>query len=401
MALTSPAADLSLRVWVLLDQRPWLKAAVLFAVVCTCSHLILIEQAYADDGGQNASMRTFLMPVLGITDTHGVPIESYSSLPLDYGNATHLPRMVRSAILAILWTIYAFGAFLLIACVDFIVGFEWVDWLTAPFTLVASSLHDFAFQVGLPTTLLMLTGVSIAIAAATGRYASGVIQLVKASTIFAILAVFFVAPISALTAGSDDPFATSSSYGSQLGSGLVSEDGKIPEDPDTNPVSGPLVDLLLRTPALAISFGSNVSAQCLDVFDDTAKSTGDDEAIRQAVTDCDPDAKAANETDSWVALGALMMFWLSSAGVLAILAVFTFFILKDTVLALLSVLGAIINGIIALGPGVTAATAFVRSALNIALCVAMIGIYTALLTVSIGVVNLVIGLTAGFLARII
>ncbi|MBD4386288.1 hypothetical protein GUH10_31490, partial [Xanthomonas citri pv. citri] len=87
------------------------------------------------------TLGTYWLPLGDVTDSHGVPVDQYTELPLDYGQSVYVTRQIRGVLMRIAWMGYTLVTYAVLALCDFILSLEWLDWVLAPLTLLANSLQ--------------------------------------------------------------------------------------------------------------------------------------------------------------------------------------------------------------------------------------------------------------------
>ncbi|WP_146070556.1 hypothetical protein, partial [Arthrobacter sp. 08Y14] len=268
----------------------------------------------ADEEAQTPSLHTYWLPLGGITDAHGVPVGQYTTLPLDYGQSIYVTRQIRGLIMRFAWMIYTVSVYAILALCNFILSLGWVDWILSPFILLANTIQGLMDQTGIVGLGIFIAALTISWGLLRGKMGAAILEI-------AIVAVF-VGLVSSPIANPSDQIkswiGTSSDYGTEAGSAAVSgtEEGA---EASANPVSGQIVDIAVRTPALMLSFGSNLEGDsCSSTWDDKAKAGEDAEGLRKAVLGCNGDLKKANETDGFDIFAFLVMFSISTGGLLAL-----------------------------------------------------------------------------------
>lgn len=334
MNTTATAEELSLQLWKWLTLHPKTKTLLLITALCTICNFINIETALAEDGGQ--SVKTMYLPVDHITDSHGVPISSYVQLPLDYGNATHPMRSARAFVISLLWSIYVMATFIMISTVDFIVGLSWLDWILSPLILLANSVQVTTAKLIIIPTALTLSALAGAILWMRGHKSTALIEVSVAVLISAFAASPIANPINYFT-GNNGAIQQSAEYGTEIGNVLTSNE----ENTNASPISAPIIDVTLRTPAQVLSFGKKLDGECEVTFNEKATAGEEPEDIRKAINKCDDVAKANNETDSLIVLAFFFVFAVGFVGLWLIVLVLLFFILKDALFAALNAINVI------------------------------------------------------------
>lgn len=370
-----PAQDALLRAWIWLAQHPKLRIALAVAIVCTISSFINETTAGAAEDVNGAGSRdTFFFPLGGVTDSHGVGVDKYTTLPLDYGRATYPQRLIRGILMRIVWMGYTLCIFSILSLCRFILDFGWLDWLLSPFILLANTLSGILEQTGIVGLGVAVSALVISIAWLRGRMGTGIIQLVMVGLVLGLIST----PMGNPSAHIKSWVSTASDYGTEAGNATVKAGSGTEATKD--PVSGQIVDLALRRPYLTMSFGSDLEGdKCSSQFDDKAKGKTDAEGIRKSVLGCDSKFKSANETDTYDIFAVWAMFALATNGLLTLIVVFITFILKDAIMAAFGAVNVVLRAHLAVFPG-GARQSFFNSLLQVVVNVVMIGVYIWMLT---------------------
>lgn len=383
----TPAQDALWRAWIWLQTHRKTRFALIVAAVCTVCSLMNVTLAMADDGQKSqGSFGTYFLPLDEVTDSHGVHLDKYTELPLDYGQGTYIHRIIRGAFMRLAWTIYTVVVYLVLAMAKFILDMTWVDWLLSPLILLSNAVHQILSQIGLLGLGIAVSALVIGWAVVRGRTGAAFVEAALVAVVIGVAATPIAQPASHIK----DWVTVSSSYGKEAGTATVSASNK-GQDVAKDPVSGQLVDLTVRRPALILSFGSDLNGdKCAQTFDDEGKKGTDAEGIRKAVLRCNDGLKGANETDSAVIFAFLFMFWVSTGGLLTVVGVFIVFIIKDVLLAGLGSVNVVLRAHLAVFPG-SARKAFVNAVLQVLVNVVLVGGYIWLLSVYLWLIKVITG----------
>lgn len=372
----------TISVW--LKVHPKTRYAITFAVICTICYFILEGTAWADTESR-ISARTFYLPLEGVTDTHGVPIWRYLELPTDPGNGpTYIMRSIRHFVASLLWTIYSFAIALGIGMAEWIISFEWLSWIAAPFELVANGVSDLIDAWMLIPLAVLISSIWIAVGFVRGRTGASIIELVMVSLVFGIIASPIANPLTWLTGDGSDTASEngliqrSAQFGTEAGTFAINPDAEV-EDVT---LSGAIIDVTLRRPLQSIAFGAPLEGQCeTDWNTHAAEDSGlDAEDIRKEVIKCDDAVADANQTDSFLWLGAFLMALPATLGVNFLLAVFLGFLLYEVGQAFIATVAAIIKAGFALLPG-NSRTAWLNSLFQVVVSGVLVGVYVFALVI--------------------
>jgi hypothetical protein len=370
------------------ESRAWRVTAVTLSavVVLTICHVVNIASARADDGG-GASATTFFLDLAKQTDTHGIGVWRYTTLPLDYGQGTAAARIVRGIVLGICWLFYTVVLFMILALVQFILGFTWLQWLLSPVILLTNVIRDLFNQAGIMTLGLSISALVIAFGFLRGKKSAAIVEF------FAVVIIFGIATAPAITnptqlfQGQGSWIQNSRDYGVEAGNLTVQGKAGAPAI-SGNPISASIIDQTLRRPTLYIAFGSQLSAECAAKFDAKMLDGTDAEGIRNEVTGCSDAAKKANETDDWNAFGVLGIFAIGTLAIMFLVGVFVFFIIKDATLAVLGFVNVAIRAHLAVFPG-GGRYAFINAFFQMIVNIVMIALYIWMLSAYLFLANLI------------
>ena len=374
---STPAEDAMLRLWVWLSVHRKTRAVLAVMILCTVSQLINTTAAMADDdSAPKTTLGTYWLPLGDVTDSHGVPVDQYTELPLDYGQSVYVTRQIRGVLMRIAWMGYTLVTYAVLALCDFILSLEWLDWVLAPLTLLANSLQGVLDRAGIIGLGIAIAALVIAWGAIRGKMGAALAEAALVAVVVGLVASPMGNPSSVVK----DWITVSADYGTEASQATVTgtEEGA---KASSNPVSGQIVDLTVRRPALMLSFGSDLEgSDCATIWDDKAKDHADAEKKRKAILKCDKELKGANETDNFAVFAFFFMFCVSTAGVLALVSVFLFFLLKDVLLAGLGAINTVLRAHLAVFPG-GGRQAFLNAFLQMVVNVVMVCVYVFLLSV--------------------
>jgi hypothetical protein len=290
-----------LHLWCILHPR--LTAALIVTVGYLIACIALAPPAHAADGTETAQFP--LLPPTPITDSAGVSLTHYITLPLDRGQG-QFGRWDKGvvgfaidfawipSVVVISWVLWLF---------QWLLGFEWVSWLATPLNSIATLLQTFLGELNWIPFALMVTALAAGIMLMRGRYATGGAEI-AVSVVCAVLAGgLLVNPVATIT-GPGGALEVSQTYGANLAASIVSDDDQIgqtavrPADAQnviTTAITGQLVDLFVRQGAQIVVFGKPLTGDCEAVFTDTMSLAKpydlDSTEVRDKVGDCDPAAK--------------------------------------------------------------------------------------------------------------
>lgn len=285
----------SSRSW--LAERKWWRRIL---TVLALDLLLMIfgnVAAHAADGG-NAVIAPFL-PGGSVHDSSGIPLANYIVLPLDRGGVFDFGKAIVTAPLDFIWTGHL-GAFAwMIWLCGWVISFEWLQLLTVPFNGLAELLQSALGRLNwIPFALSITAGIA-GLAILTGKkVASGWIEMLV-SAFLAFLAIGMLAnPVATLT-NAGGVLDTARGWGNNLAAAVATDDLDSvdfnTEDVLSETVSMQLVDVFVKIPAQALTFGHTLQGECAQKFDETMLtkapviSNGND--VRDAVSGCDEAAK--------------------------------------------------------------------------------------------------------------
>ncbi|MDO5867074.1 MULTISPECIES: hypothetical protein [Paenarthrobacter] len=355
-------------------------------VVLTVCHIVNISHAMADTGSGTNSANTFFLDLANQTDTHGIGVWQYTTLPLDYGQATTPGRMVRGFFLRLSWLLYTLVLFMVLAMVKFILDFTWLEWLLSPVILLTNTIRETFSLAGIMTLGLSVSALVIAFGFIRGRKAAAIVEFVAVVLIFGLASAPAVSNPTQLFEGDGSWIQNSRDYGVEAGNLTSQSDGG--PAITGNPISAGIIDQTLRRPTQYIAFGSQLGGECADEFDAKMLDGADAEAVRKAVTGCSSEAKAANETDGWEAMGVMYIFATGTFAIMFLAGVFIVFIVKDATLALLGLVNVVIRAHLAVFPG-GGRYAFINALGQMTVNIVMIGLYIWMLSAYLWLVNMI------------
>lgn len=374
------------------QEHKKIRWALLFVVVCTACYLFNTGVVWADtEAESNAS--TFALPLAGVTDTHGVPISRYTELPMDPGNGpAYVLRSARFFIASMFWVPYSLLVMLVIALVDWILAFEWLEWLSAPFVTLSEGVSGVLEGWMLIPLGLSVSALVIGIGYVRGRTGAATVEVVMIVLVFGFLASSYANPMNWLSGDGSDAAGDSgliqqaADAGSEAGVLTVNEEA----DPSDSSVAGSVIDITLRNPMLSMAFGSTLEGDCAARWNDNAADPSNDtEEIREEVIGCSDEVADANQTDGFGWLGHYILAWPAMIGIMALIGVFLAFLIFQVVQVFIGAIIAVIRGFMAVFPG-NSRQAWLNSIFQILISIVLIGVYIFALTVYMWVVNAIV-----------
>lgn len=384
--LPTPTPGVVLRaIWYWLMAHPKTRYTLIFLIVCTICYIASITAAVAT-GEDQISARALYLPLVGVTDTHEVPIWRYLSLPMDPGNAGYVIRAARYMVASVLWALYALPLFLLIALVDWIVSFEWLAWIAAPFEMIATGVSGVLSAWMLVTLGVLLSAVWIAVGYLRGRTGAATVEFVMIVLVFGFIASPWADPFNWMagtgsdTASESGFIQQSAEYGTEAGTMVIDEDAHT----DDITLAGTIVDITLRDTMLSMSFGSPLEGDCETRWNDNARDPDNNaEDIRKEVIKCDDEddeVADANQTSDGMWIFHLLLAVPAAVGICFLLAVFLFFLLWQVLQAFISAVVAVVRGFLALFPG-NSRTAWINSLFQVVVSGVLVGVFIAALII--------------------
>lgn len=289
--LTRAAAQL--RGWTL--RHPRWSIAIAIVLIDVIVVVLGNTYAYADDG--TSPVAPFL-PGGDIHDSAGIPLSNYTVLPIDRGDMLTVQKVLISSWIDPIWTGHLGAMAWMIWLLDWLLSFEWVQWITEPFNNLAAQLERLLGDINWIPFALMISALAGGLAILSGRLARGGIEMLV-SAVCAVLAVGVLAnPVASLTVAGG-ALDTAQSFGGQIAAAVVTDGPSsstlTSDDVLSEAVTTQLVDIFIRIPAQTITFGHTITGDCVSVFDDTMMSSAPvisrDNTVRDRVGDCDAAAK--------------------------------------------------------------------------------------------------------------
>jgi len=380
--------------WAWFKVHPKTRNILLFLGICTVFYFFNSGVAWADNESDPRSQTLFL-PLDGMTDTSGVPVWRYLNLPMDPGNGTYFMRSVRYTIASILWGLYTAPLVGLLALVDWIVSFEWLVWIAAPFETIADGVSSVLEAWMLIPIGISISAAWIAIGFLRGRMGAATVEFIMVALVLALVSSPLTQPFEILAG--DGTSAESSQglirkagdIGAEAGAVTVNQEA----DVEDATLTGSIIDVTLRRPMLMMSFGSPLedNEECAKSWNTNAAEDSDKDAedIRKEVIKCDDDVADANQTSSYMWFGSYILAWPTTAGVALILTVFVVFLTYQVFQALYSSLMTVVRGFIAAYPG-NSRTAWLGSLFQVLVSAVMVGVYIFALTIYIWLMGKII-----------
>lgn len=276
-----------------------------------------------------------LLPGIAVKDSAGIPIAQYVQLPLDRGNGFDGKLLVTGP-LDFLWATHIFIVSWMLWLFDWVISFQWVEWIATPFVLISETMERVFGQINWVSFALPIAGGIGMLYIMLGRIGKGAGEILI-SVVCACLAVGFLAnPVTNIT--KDGGFLdTAMKYGGQMAVIVVTDDTtQIDADPSETlqtVITGQLADLYVRNPAQVLSFGHTLTGDCEAIYNEKMKGGTEEKAgflwvpyegaitiddVRDDVRACDAEAKSFNENPNFLSVigmvvvmnGSTSMFFL-------------------------------------------------------------------------------------------
>jgi hypothetical protein len=343
-----------LRAWAYRHPR-WAKV---LAVVAIDMFLVLVGNTYAYAGGNGGYAAPFLVGG-DLEDSSGIPVANYVVLPLDRGDAFTPGKMFIAFIVDPMWTGHLGVIAMLLELFSFVLSFEWVGWIATPFAGLADLLESALGQINWIPFALAVSACVGGLTLLAGRVARGGTEMLVAACIAVMATGILANPVASLTAA-NGALDTAQEYGAGLAAAVVSDDissadqSVDADDIITDAVTTQLVDIFIRIPAQTVTFGAVLSGGCEDQFDSTMSSsppvTTGDNTVRDAVSNCDPAAKAYVENPNFGEVYTMAVIMGGSGSLFLFAIAIAIFFLITVVMFLIAALKTMINVYLAILP---------------------------------------------------
>jgi hypothetical protein len=375
-----------------LKEHPKSRYCLAFLIICSICYIINQGVAWADTEQEPTAQMLFL-PLGGITDTYGVPAWRYLDLPMDPGNAGYVFRGVRHAIASILWLPYAAIILLLISLVDWLVSFEWLTWIAAPFETISTGLNDVLEAWMLIPLGITISALWIGIGFLRGRMGAATVEFFMVALVVGVIASPLAQPFDILAGdgnssdSSQGLIAKAGDIGAEAGALTINQDAAA----DDLSLSASIIDVTLRRPLLTMSFGSPLEGECAESWNTNAAadSGNDAEDIRKEVIKCDDAVADANQTSSYMWLGTYVFAWFATIGIMLLMAVFTVFLIWQVIQAFIAAIVTGARAFIAMFPG-NSRTAWLESLFQVVVSGALVGVYIFALTIYMHLIGVIV-----------
>lgn len=325
-------------------SRTWnaLQRAALIARYCLHHHrwvsitgIVVLYQVYAVLIGNSvmAAAATgdspFMPPGWEATDSHGIPVSHYVSIPIDRGGWTDTGKAILAFFTDTIWAFHLFAISWALWLFDFILTFAWVDLIAGPFVFLGSTIEAFFLRFEWMPFALALAGLIGGFMIVAGRIGKGITEMAMAVLIAVLAVMVYTNPAKALTA-TGGALDKAQVIGQQLTSIVTYDDINATELEETdlsNAITAPVVDLLVRDPAQSLAFGRVLEGECAEVFDRgmlDKPPAADQNHVRDRVNDCSERAKQFNENPNFGQVISATVIATSSGSIFSIPVVLAF-----------------------------------------------------------------------------
>ncbi|MGH7429612.1 MAG: hypothetical protein ACREJ4_14830, partial [Candidatus Methylomirabilaceae bacterium] len=230
----------------------WLRLTLAAALATCCVLLLSASPSLADDGGTNDQPQP-------ITDSSGVPVGAYKSLPIDRGSLVYnQDKAFWSKPVDFLWTATYNNTTLTVMFNKFLMTFGWVDWIKGPAVLLAGGFEQLIAGVQWLPFVTMMAGLFVGWLWMRGRTGAGWAELAMSAIVVALVTTVLANPVASI-AGPNGALVKAQEYGKSVGAELLSStknpDGTQPEEVINKEASQPIVDAFIRYPYQVAAFG--------------------------------------------------------------------------------------------------------------------------------------------------
>lgn len=339
------------------------------ATMITLGIIVLLStassvQAVADDGKDSAP--PYMYDDDPVKDSKGVPLYSYSKLPLDYSDALHPGRKLPGMIVDFFWGFNIMAVNWVLRFLDWVLTFQWMSWITTPVEGFADIFKTHLTGLGWVSMALALSALVCVLVMWGGRVGAGMIDM-GISVMCAILAAgIFANPITYLTSD-DGPLEKVQTWGAELANDFIDDDDADTSDDAeeedeeegdiiSHAVSGSLSSIFVRRASQEISFGHELEGECNDIFTEQMKKNspvaGGKDKVRKEVGKCDEQAKNYVTNPSFSQVITTLIIMGGSFGIFGIGTVLALIIIATVVITLWEGCRVMWNVFIAILPGV-------------------------------------------------
>lgn len=375
-----------------------------FGLVAVSSLAVLTAGPAAADTGQvlASNVPTYQEWLSSTTDSHGVPLEQYRTLPLDRGDIFTPMRQAVAAVMDLVWGAHFAMATSLLWLLQLLLSFAWVEWIVATISPMAEALERNLSGLNWVALAAGISGMTVGLLFVMGKRSAGWGEAALTTIMITLATGALLNPVTWLT-GPEGMLQKAQNAGGQLAVELTGGDSsEIAGSSDAAQVLNQSVvkefaELLLRMPAQEATFGHALTGECDATFSDKTKAADplDTSAtdVRDAVSKCDEAAKSYVTSDSPTKIVPMLAY---NGGVMVVLAVGFFLALIFIVAVLLALalgLWQMVTVLWAILPR-SNRIPFLRAFMGVMACLAVIMLATVLTAASINLLVDVLRLTS-------
>ena len=337
------------------------------------------------------------------TDAQGVPLEHYQNLPLDRGDIFHPSLALLADVMSFVWGIHFSLVTSLLWLLQYLLSFEWVALLVDPIQPIAGQVQGLLAELNWVAFASTIAGLTIGLLFISGRRSSGWGELVLTVTMVMLATGALMNPVTWVT-GPGGMIDKSKTFTAQVAVEVTGGDSaevsssQAASQALNETVVRDLSTLLVRHPAQAASFGHALSGECDTAFTEATSATKPMDTkstkVRDAVSDCDPDAKDYVSSANFFKVGQMLFMGTGVAVVLVLGFTLAVIFMLSVLLALFYATWQMVSVLIAILPG-TSRTSFLRSFFGVLACMAVIIATTVLTAVFVNVLVSVLQATSG------
>ncbi|MFC9718337.1 hypothetical protein [Micrococcus luteus] len=337
------------------------------------------------------------------TDSHGVPLDHYQTLPLDRGGLLDPILSMLAGVMSFIWGLHYSLVTSLLWLLQYLLSFEWVSLIVDPIQPMAEQVQAMLSGLNWVPFAATVAGATIGLLFVSGRRNQGWGELVLSVAMVMLATGALMNPVTWIT-GPGGMLEKSQLFGARVAVEIVGGDSSqisTPQDASTalnETVMTDLGTLLLRNPAQTSAFGHILDGQCAQVFTDATRAADPMDTsstdVRDAVSDCDEAAKSYVSSEDFFKPAQMLFI---GGGVLVLLVLgfaLALIFIVSVLLAMFYGIWQMAAVLIAILPG-TSRTSFLRAFFGVLACMAAIITTTVLTAAAVNLLVSVLEATTG------
>lgn len=232
-----------------------------------------------------------------ISDSAGVPLDRYRTLPFDRGGPTDFGTAGKVDLINLFWGIWVGLLGMSLDVLNFFFGFEWLTWIVEPLRFLTVKMHEIFHGIGFLPLAFTLAAAVYGFSMMRGRIGHSLGNLLMSATLGALVTGLLMSPVSTVF-GPEGLFTTAKGHAESI-AGSVNTENENSVSVVGESFTAASVDVLIRKPAQLALYGQTLTGECDKTFTQAMLDTANDPTSQDAykpVRECNEQTKQFHES---------------------------------------------------------------------------------------------------------